>query len=94
MSPCQFCQCGIRSIKFFRKSLISLSASAIEERLVRLDEEIKDFKTELYRISWYMRGGVTINDLLDRYSFDDREVMSAIIKENIEVTKETRLPLL
>jgi len=41
-----------------------------------------------------MRGGVTVNDLLDRYSFDDREAMYLVIKENFEATSETGLPLL
>jgi hypothetical protein len=41
-----------------------------------------------------MRGGVSINDLLDRYSYEDREIFFQIIKENIETTKNTQLPLL
>jgi len=41
-----------------------------------------------------MRGGVSVNDLLDRYSSEDREVFYEIIKENIEATKNTQLPLL
>jgi hypothetical protein len=41
-----------------------------------------------------MRGGVTVNDLLDRYSFDDREAMYLVIKENFEATSETGMPLL
>lgn len=41
-----------------------------------------------------MRGGVSINDLFDRYSFDDRENMYKLISENIETTKETQMPLL
>jgi hypothetical protein len=41
-----------------------------------------------------MRGGVTINDLLHVYSADDREAMYTVIKENVEVTKESGLPLL
>jgi uncharacterized membrane-anchored protein YitT (DUF2179 family) len=41
-----------------------------------------------------MRGGVTVNDLLDRYSLDDRKVMYTIIEENLEITKTTQMPLL
>lgn len=41
-----------------------------------------------------MRGGVSINDLFDRYSFEDREAMYKLISENIETTKETQMPLL
>jgi hypothetical protein len=41
-----------------------------------------------------MRGGVSVNDLLHTYSFEDREMMYKVINENIETTKETRMPLL
>jgi len=45
-------------------------------------------------MSWYMRGGVNINDLFYLYSHEDREAIYVIIKENIETTKETQLPLI
>ena len=62
--------------------------------LVRLDDQIKHFKEELFRISWYMRGGVTVNDLLYQYSAEDRGMIYNVIKENIEATKESKMPLL
>ena len=62
--------------------------------LVRLDDQIKHFKEELFRISWYMRGGVTVNDLLYNYSAEDRSMIYNVIKENIEATKESKMPLL
>ena len=56
--------------------------------------QVKQFKQELFRISWYMRGGVTVNDLLHVYSADDREFIYNVINENIESTKVSGLPLL
>lgn len=41
-----------------------------------------------------MRGGVTVNDLMHTYSFEDREMMYTIINENIEATKVAQMPLL
>jgi hypothetical protein len=41
-----------------------------------------------------MRGGVSVNDLLHVYSFEDRESIYTIINENIEATKESNMPLL
>lgn len=41
-----------------------------------------------------MRGGVSVNDLLLVYSYDDREAIYAVIKENLEMTKNSQLPLL
>jgi hypothetical protein len=41
-----------------------------------------------------MRGGVTSNELFHIFSRDDRIIMNEIIKENIELTKKSGLPLL
>jgi len=40
-----------------------------------------------------MRGGVNALDLLYRYTIEDREIMSTIVKENIETTNKSGLPL-
>lgn len=41
-----------------------------------------------------MRGGVTSDDLFFKYSFEDREIISSIIKENIEATKKSGMALI
>ncbi len=41
-----------------------------------------------------MRGGVTVDQLLHQYSHDDRSTMYAVVKENVELSKETNMPLL
>jgi hypothetical protein len=41
-----------------------------------------------------MRGGVSSHDLLHEYSVEDRQIISEIIKENIEATKNAKMPLL
>jgi len=51
-------------------------------------------KDEIFRISWYMRGGVSSQDLFHTYTRDDRIVMNEVIKDNIELTKKSGLPLL
>lgn len=45
-------------------------------------------------MSWYMRGGVTVDQLMFQFSHEDREIISSIITENIEATKATQMPLL
>jgi hypothetical protein len=82
-----------RSSKFFRQRLIGLSTTEIEEYLVRLDTEVAEFKKELVQLSWYMRGGVTLSELLHVYSFDDREAMYSVTTDNFTLTKESGLPL-
>jgi len=41
-----------------------------------------------------MRGGVTVDELLTLYSYEDREMIYNVINDNIEMTKETKMPLL
>jgi hypothetical protein len=40
-----------------------------------------------------MRGGVSTHELFWVLSYEDREVMSAIIKENIEATNKSGIAL-
>lgn len=71
-----------------------MSDDEIEEYLIRLDNEVLEFKDQLFRTSWHMRGGVTINDLLHIYSCEDMNILNRIIKEHVELTKETQMPIL
>jgi hypothetical protein len=71
-----------------------MSNSDIESYLKSLDNESKSIKDEIFRISWFMRGGVSSYDLFHVYSVEDRDIMNKIIKENIENTKNTKLPLM
>jgi hypothetical protein len=41
-----------------------------------------------------MRGGVSSHDLFNVYSYEDRQIINEIIKDNIETTKKTQMPLL
>jgi hypothetical protein len=68
--------------------------SEIEAYLNSYDVFVRQIKEEIYRISWYMRGGVSSLDLLHYYTRDDRIVMNEIIKENIELTQKTQMPLI
>ncbi len=56
-----------------------------------LENECKNLKNELLKICWYMRGGVTYQESL-ALSFDDRQIIGALIKENLETTKKTGQP--
>lgn len=51
----------------------------------------KELKQDLFKICWFMRGGVTYQESL-LLSNEDREIISKIIKENLETTKKTGLP--
>jgi hypothetical protein len=56
-----------------------------------LDKESKALKTDLLKICWYMRGGVTIDEAY-ALSQEDRQIIGEIIKENLEATKKSGLP--
>ena len=53
-----------------------------------LDREVSALKSDLYRMCWYMRGGITIEEAF-AMSYDDRVIVSEIIKDNLETTKKT-----
>jgi hypothetical protein len=41
-----------------------------------------------------MRGGVNSIDLMHIYSYEDRQIMLNLIKDNIEATKNSKMPLI
>jgi hypothetical protein len=41
-----------------------------------------------------MRGGVSSQDLFNIYSYEDRMLINEIIKENIETTKKSGMPII
>jgi hypothetical protein len=56
-----------------------------------MDAECKDIKKNALKYSWYMRGGVSYEDVLNM-STQERETLTEIINENLETTKKTQLP--
>jgi hypothetical protein len=41
-----------------------------------------------------MRGSFTYSDLMYKISHEDLEILNRIIKDNIETTEKTRMPLI
>jgi len=41
-----------------------------------------------------MRGSLSYTDLMHTITNEDREILNKIIKENIDLVKDTKLPLL
>ena len=71
-----------------------MSNSDIENYFKGLELEVKHIKDSIFRISWYMRGGVTSNELFYQYSKEDRDIIDNIIKDNIELSKKTGINFL
>jgi hypothetical protein len=56
----------------------------------RLDKEGKDLKKECMKLCWYMRG-LSFAEVM-HMSWDEREIIAEIVKENLETTIKTGLP--
>ena len=68
------------------------SPKNIEKRCIRkFEKDTKRIKHDLLRICWYMRGGISYTEA-HQLSPSEREIISNIIKENLETTKNSKLP--
>jgi hypothetical protein len=63
----------------------------ILEEVKRLDGEAKQLKYELYKMTWFMRGGLSVDEAYNM-SYEEREIVNDIIKENLETAKKTNQP--
>jgi|TARA_B110000977_G_scaffold91250_1_gene121099 hypothetical protein len=74
--------------------LISTSDPEILELTESFETEVKQIKHNVYKLSWYMRGGVNAQELLCDTDLDDLGILHTIVKENIEFTKSTKMPFI
>lgn len=56
----------------------------------RLDKEARAIKKEVLKMCWYMRG-LSYSEAMN-LSWEEREIVGEIIKDNLETTKKTGLP--
>jgi hypothetical protein len=71
--------------------ILAWTLDEILQEVKRMEGEQKELKTELTRIAWYMRGGVTLDEAYTM-SYEDRQIAGSIIKENLETTKKSGMP--
>jgi hypothetical protein len=55
------------------------------------ENESRAIKEDMLRTVWYMRGGISYEEAM-YLSFDERKSIAKIIKDNMEVTKKTKMP--
>ena len=55
-----------------------------------MDKEARALKKDALRLCWYMRG-LSYSEAMNM-SWEDREIIGEIIKDNLETTKKTGLP--
>lgn len=63
----------------------------IVEYIEYLESDSKALKQLIFKMCWHMRGGISLDEMF-QLSASDREIISKLIEEHIEVTNETRLP--
>lgn len=56
-----------------------------------MEEDTKQIRQEALKMSWYMRGGITYDQAL-QLSVTERNIISEIVKDNMETTKKSGLP--
>jgi hypothetical protein len=56
-----------------------------------MEDECEIIKSNALRFSWYMRGGVSYEDIMNM-SPSEREAISKIVEDNLETTKKSQLP--
>jgi|TARA_B110000977_G_C10967947_1_gene451189 hypothetical protein len=63
----------------------------ILEEVKNYENQQKEIKSEIMKLCWYMRGGLTLEEGFS-LSWEDRQLINDIIKDNLETTKKTQLP--
>lgn len=72
---------------------MTLTNEEIVELLDQLSKEAKAIKKDLLTTCWYMRGSITYDDAM-MLSMEERNLITEIIKSNLETTKESGLPFI
>jgi hypothetical protein len=70
---------------------LSLNLEEIQELSEKMEKQTKALKNQLYKLCWYMRGSLSFSESVD-LSLEDIEIISEIIKDNLDTTKKTQMP--
>jgi len=68
-----------------------LDSDAVSKYVDGMDDEINEIRLEALRMAWYMRGGLSYDQLL-QLSISERKLIGQIIKDNMETTKKSGMP--
>ena len=68
-----------------------MSVPEVRAEINKMEDEKKSFRFELLKMCWYMRGGVTLGEAY-MSTFEEREMISNLVKENLDTAKKTGQP--
>lgn len=71
--------------------MLSKSDSDIIKYLKDFENASKNLKLEIMKICWFMRGGMNWQEALN-LSPEERQIVSQLVKENMDTTKKTGQP--
>ena len=63
----------------------------VVELINNYELEVEAIKKELLKLTWYMRGGVSLSEMYNS-SQKDRKIIMEIVSENLKTTKESGMP--
>ena len=70
---------------------MTLDSDGISALVEQMENQTKKIRHEILKLCWYMRGGLTYEEGM-QLGYQEREIISSIINENLETTKKTNLP--
>jgi hypothetical protein len=56
-----------------------------------MEQEAVSVRSEILKLCWYMRGGLSYSEGM-QLSFKERELISQLVKDNLDTTKKSGLP--
>lgn len=71
--------------------ILTWSVDEILSEVKILEDESKELKFQLTKLCWYMRGGLSYDEA---YALgpEEREIITRLISDNLDTTKETGMP--
>ena len=79
------------SIRFFRVRLLYTKNEDVGKLIDDHAKEVRAIKESAFQLSWYMRGAVSYEDVLNM-SNEERTDINKLIEKNLETTKKSGLP--
>ena len=70
---------------------MNLGHEGVQKLLDTMENDSNEIKTSALKLSWFMRGGVSYEDILNMSTYE-RTQLNEIVKSNLETTKKTNIP--
>ena len=71
--------------------LLYLDSEGIDKLVKEYETDIKAIRSELFKLCWFMRGGLSLTESFS-LTPEDRELIAAMVESNLAVTQETGIP--